>query len=91
MDNNTQTNDGTAVPAVETKVARGLIADYTAFQSTMNGAIRRIAAKRRAWASEEATEFFVTLFDEYVARCQPYTIPTRTAKPSGRGRHPRFG
>lgn len=61
MDNN-ETNNGHSTP-----VARGLIADYEAFKKTMNAHIERICAKRKSWASEEATEFFVTLFDEYVA------------------------
>jgi hypothetical protein len=73
MDNNTPNNaDGAANVAT---VKHGLIADYVAFKARVNAEIKRLAAVRRAWASDESTELFVFIVDEYVAQLPDGALP----------------
>jgi hypothetical protein len=64
MENDT-TNVGTTDSVV---VKHGQIRDYVGFKSRVNTEIKRLCAKRRAWASDESTELFVFIVDEYVAQ-----------------------
>jgi hypothetical protein len=56
-------------------IAHGQIADYVAFKKTVSDTVRTLAAKRRSWASEESTELFVTIVDEYVAQLPDGQLP----------------
>lgn len=68
---NTPKDDGVETPAVK----HGLIQDYVAFRARVTGEIKRLAAKRRAWASEESVELMIFIVDEYVAQLDEGQLP----------------
>jgi hypothetical protein len=68
MDTSTTPNNG----ASETTplVSRGSIADYVAFKAKVSKEVERLAAVRRAWASEESVALFTFVVDEYYAQLE---------------------
>lgn len=77
MDDIQSHSDNVAASATTTPtVSRGSIKDVAKFEASINAKVRALCAARKSWATDEATELFTFIVDEYYAQLEDQPFDT---------------